>query len=160
MKANKSTHIKYCGEDCVLKVSISPAQEKKHTWVFIDTPWSPEEINYNGITRRPPYDGYVKGDETDKEWKRYNKAELALQKQAIELAVKENILPAGDAEGLKFSRRGYCSCGCSRGWTKRDYSYRTIWITIESPKKEKATKEWLAKYRSEQELKTLNSMVI
>lgn len=160
---NKTTTIKFNEEVCSLECSIKSehySSKQKHTILYVSNPFDPEDLRYSGITKRPEYTR--KGDfpEIDKEWRRYNKAELQIQKKIIAKAVQDGLLDANLAQELKFSTKAGCSCGCSPGWKSRDYRRQSIWLRVISPSKEQEKKERNRNYLAEQEAKTLASMVI
>jgi hypothetical protein len=114
------------------------------------------------IPRSPPYS--TKGDdpEIDKEWVRYNRAEVETIRQAAAAVFKE----IGVETGMKFSKRAGCSmCPCSPGLILTDIP-ATIeyFISIATP--EKYAAEQAEKLRQEsfivhediaKEFKTLTS---
>lgn len=164
MKETKVTaKIPYYGEaNCELKLDISWRNDKTNRnrgTLHISLPWSPEEIPGSGWTEHPPY-GSTKGEDpqVDKLWKRYNRAELALQKQALGLAAQQGWLTVEEVAEAKWSRKAGCSCGCSPGWIFRNAYKLSGWLTIKSPKKEAREKEeqreWEA--RREQEVPTFS----
>jgi hypothetical protein len=128
--------------------------------VSISNPFDPEELNWNGITERPDYS--VKGDDPaiDKLWRKYNKAELEIQKVIIDRAVEKGLLDENIAKKLKWSRKAGCGCGCSPGWKAKDFGRQTIWLTVTSPSKEQEKKERRQAQESEKEQRTLASMII
>ncbi len=160
---NTTTTIKFNEEVCSLTTSrtVEPfGSRQKHTILYISNPFDPEELKYSGITKRPEYSHKGEDKELDKEWKRYNKAELAIQKRIIYQAVQGGLIDEGLAQGLKFSRKAGCQCGCSPGWKARDYRRQSIWLKVTSPSKEQEKKERDKDYAAVQEAKTLASMVI
>jgi hypothetical protein len=128
--------------------------------VSICNPFDPEELNWNGITERPEYS--VKGDDKaiDKLWRKYNKAELEIQRVIINQAVEAGLIKDNIAKQLKWSRTAMCSCGCSPGWKAKDFGRQTIWLTVTSPSKEQEKKERRQAQESEKEQRTLASMII
>lgn len=136
------------------------SRSQKHTTLHVSCPFDPEEVKHSGFTKRPDYS--LKGDnkELDKEWRRYNKAELLLQRRIIAKAVADGMIPEQIIQEAKWSRKAGCSCGCSPGWIIRDYGRKTMWLTCTAPSKEREKEERKAAYRAEQEAKTLASMVI
>lgn len=160
---NKTTTIKFNEEVCSLECKIRPehyGSRQRHTILYVSNPFDPEDLRYSGITKRPEYTR--KGDfpEIDKEWRRYNKAEVQIQKKIIAKAVQDGLIDANLAQELKFSTKAGCSCGCSPGWRSRDYRRQSIWLTVTSPSKEQEKKERYRDIMAEQEAKTLASMVI
>lgn len=160
---NKTTTITFNEEVCTLDVKITPehfSSRQKHTILYVNNPFDPEELKYSGITKRPEYTRKGEFPEIDKEWKAYNKAELQIEKKIIAKAVQDGLLDAKLAQELKWSRKAGCSCGCSPGWKSRDYRRQSIWLNVTSPSKEQQKKERYQNIASEQEAKTLSSMVI
>lgn len=156
----KTALISYYGEQgCKLKVSIQP-DDKKHTFISISIPWDPEDVNFNQITSQPDYSSKGENEDLDEQWRKYNKAEVAMQKEAILLAMTYGLIDAEIAHQAKFSKKYYCSCGCSKGWVLKDCKGRFISIEITSPKKEEQTRQKMVDILSEQETKTLASMMI
>lgn len=159
----QSTQVNYFGEECTLKVSSRMEDlnfKKRHTFVSLSLPWSPEDKMVDGFTVQPPYSR--KGDDAgvDKLWRKYNKAEVRMQKEVIQLAAHAGFIPSELVPGLKFSRKYLCSCGCSPGWVSKDYGSKKYWISIVSPSKKTARDEIREQALSSQEAKTLASMVI
>jgi hypothetical protein len=158
-----TTTIKFNEEVCTL-TSMSKLEsyssKQKHTMVSICNPFDPEELNWNGITERPEYS--VKGDDKaiDKLWRKYNKAELEIQRVIINQAVEAGLIKDNIAKQLKWSRTAMCSCGCSPGWKAKDFGRQTIWLTVTSPSKEQEKKERRQAQESEKEQRTLASMII
>lgn len=71
------------------------------------------DLNYDVFPlERPAYT--VRGEdlENDKRWDVYNRTEIKVMREKIELAFKE----AGIEGKLSFSRKAGCSCGCSAGF--------------------------------------------
>lgn len=75
----------------------------------------------------PEYTARGEDPANDKAWDAYNRAEVKAMKADIEAAAKELIfrytpdqsfaaINAALTEGLKFSKRAGCSCGCSAGF--------------------------------------------
>jgi hypothetical protein len=158
-----TTTIKFNEEVCTLSSMSkreSYSSKQKHTMVSISNPFDPEELNWNGITERPDYS--VKGNDpdNDKQWRKYNKAELEIQRVIINQAVEAGLIKKDIAEELKWSRTAGCSCGCSPGWKAKDYGRQTIWLTVTSPSKEQEKKERRQAQESEKEQRTLTSMII
>ena len=158
-----STTIQFNEEVCTLSTSrtLEPyGSKQKHTIVYISNPYDPEDLNWNGITERP--DHSVKGDdaENDKLWRKYNKAELELQKIIIDRSVAEGLLDEELAKQLKWSRFAGCSCSCSPGWKAKDYGRQSVWLTVTSPSKEQEKEARQQDYLSKREAETLASVVI
>lgn len=159
---NKTT-IQFNEEVCNLEFDRAyehSSSKQKHTILYVSNPYSPEDLNWNGIIEQP--DHSVKGDDPtlDKAWRKYNKAELEMQRIIINRAVEGGMLDAKFAENLKWSRKAGCSCGCSPGWRIRDYGKQSVWLTVTSPSKEQEKQLQKQRYASEQEAKTLASLVI
>ncbi len=158
--ATKSVSIEVCDEVCVLEYHTKPepyGSRQKHTIVSVINPFDPEDF---GFDARPEYSRKGENPELDKAWKKYNKIEVNLQRGIIDQAVKHGMIEEDLAKELKWSRKAGCSCGCSPGWTTRDYRRQSIWLTLVSPSKEQEKKERNRNYAAEQEAKTLASMVI
>ena len=158
-----STTIQFDDEVCTLSSTRKAepfTSKRKHTMVSISNPFDPEDLNWNGITERP--EPSIKGEDptNDKLWKKYNKAELEIQKVIIDRAVEKGLLDENIAKELKWSRTAMCSCGCSPSWVSKDYGRQTIWLTVTSPSKEQEAKERQLAYKQQQEEKTLASMMI
>jgi hypothetical protein len=159
----QSTKVNYFGEECTLKVTArleSYTSKKRHTFVSLNLPWDPEDKQIDGFTEQPPYS--VKGDdkENDKLWRRYNKTEIRMQKEVIQMAAHAGMIPSELVNELKFSRKYLCSCGCSPGWVSKDYRRMNYWISISSPSKELERESIRQNAISKQEERTLASMVI
>jgi len=160
---NTTTTITFNEEVCILTTirRVDPnGCRQKHTILYISNPFSPEDLKHSGITKQPEYSHKGEDKELDKEWKRYNKAELMIQKRIISQAVQDGLLDKDLAQELKWSRKAGCSCGCSPGWKTRDYRRQSLWLTVTSPSKEQEKKERNKDYAAIQEAKTLSSMVI
>jgi hypothetical protein len=160
---NTLTSIKFNEEVCTLTSSRQAepyTSKRKHTLVSISNPFEPEELNWNGITQRPEYS--VKGEDkaNDKLWRKYNKAELGIQRVIINQAVKDGLLDENIAKELKWSRTAGCQCGCSPSWVSKDYGRQTIWLTVTSPSKEQEKQQRQLDYASKKESETLASVVI
>ena len=158
-----TTTIKFNEEVCTLTSNSkleSYSSKQKHTMVSICNPFDPEELNWNGITERPDYS--IKGNDphNDKLWRKYNKAELEIQRVIINQAVEAGLIKKDIAEKLKWSRTAGCGCGCSPGWKAKDYGRQTIWLTVTSPSKEQEKKERRQAQESEKEQMTHASMII
>lgn len=159
---NTST-ITFNEEVCTLsskRISESYKSKQKHTIVYVSNPFCPEDLNWNGITAQPEHS--VKGDdaENDKLWRKYNKAEIDLQKIVLDRAVNEGLLDGELVKELKWSRKAGCQCGCSSGWISRDYRRQSIWLTVTSPSKEEEKKARQREYLSKKEAETLASVII
>jgi hypothetical protein len=160
---NTSTSIKFNEEVCSLtskRVREPFGTRQKHTIVYISNPFDPEELNWNGITEQPEPSVKGKDPANDKLWRKYNKAELELEKIIINRAVEEGLLDENIAKELKWSRTAGCQCGCSRGWISKDYRRQTIRLTVTSPSKEQEKKQRQLEYASKKESETLSSMMI
>ena len=160
---NNDTTIKFNNEACSLTFKCSKEtypSKQKHTILYITNPFDPEDVQGSGFTKQPDYSRKGDDKELDKEWRKYNKFELSLQKQIIMHAVSNGMLDADLASELKWSRKAGCSCGCSPGWTSRDYRRQTIWLKVISPSKEQEKKDRNREYQAKKELETLSSMVI
>jgi len=158
-----TTTIQFNDEICTIESQIhnEPWDSKqRHTILYVHTPFDPEELNDSGITRHPEYSRKGDNPVLDKEWRKYNKAELATQKRIIDQAVKDGLIDADFVKELKWSKKAGCACGCSPGWKARDYRRRSMWLHCTAPSKEREKEERKAAYRAEQEAKTLSSMVI
>ena len=156
----KSASIEVNDEICVLNCKTRPepyGSRQKHTIVVLNNPFDPEDF---GLGSRPEYSRKGENPELDKAWGKYNKVEVNIQKQLIDHAVSHGMIEEDLAKELKWSRKAGCSCGCSPGWTTRDYRRQSIWLTLVSPTKEQEKKERHRNYAAVQEAKTLSSMVI
>jgi hypothetical protein len=156
----KSVSVEVNEEVCVLEYHTKPepyGSRQKHTIVSIINPFDPEDFGFDG---RPEYSRKGENPELDKAWRKYNKIEVNLQRGIIDQAVKHGMIEEDLAKELKWSRKAGCSCGCSPGWTTRDYRRQSIWLTLVSPSKEQEKKERHRSYAAVQEAKTLSSMVI
>ena len=79
----------------------------------------------------PPYSVRGEDKDVDKAWDAYNRAEVKLMKAEIEAAAKSVVgrFATGNSEladviaamtqGLTFSRKAGCSCGCSAGFVSK-----------------------------------------
>jgi hypothetical protein len=160
---NNTTTIQFNEEICSLHYRRTPepySSRQKHTKVHISNPFSPEDIKGSGFTKQPEYSHKGEDKALDKEWRKYNKYELLIQKRIIDQAVQDGLLDKSLAEELKWSRKAGCSCGCSPGWVTRDYRRQTIWLTVTSPSKEQEKKDRNRESLAKRELETLSSMVI
>jgi len=160
---NNTTTIQFNEEVCTLTTSRTAepyGSRQKHTILYISNPFSPEDLKDSGFTKQPEYSHKGEDKELDKEWKRYNKAELAIQERIISQAVQDGLLDESLARELKWSRKAGCQCGCSPGWKTRDYRRQSLWLTVTSPSKEQEKKERNKEYQAKKELETLASMVI
>lgn len=158
-----TTTITFNEEVCTLSTSetIEPyGSRQKHTILYVSNPFDPEDLKHSGITKRPEYSAKGDNPELDKEWKRYNKAELMIQKRIINQAVRDGLLDESLAKELKFSRKAGCACGCSPGWKARDYRRQSVWLNVTSPSKEEEKEARLHEYASKKEAETLASVVI
>lgn len=158
-----STTIEFNDELCTLTAEVCrrPSTERmKHTYVSISCDFDPEEIYGSGFTCRPEYSIKGENPDNDKLWKKYNRFEVATQKKLIEKAIELKLIPEDVLEGLSFSRKAGCSCGCSPGWKSRDYGYRDVWISLTSPTKERQRKQDKEQAVADREAKTFASMVI
>jgi hypothetical protein len=158
-----TTTIQFNEEVCTLTSSRqqeSYSSKQKHTVISISNPFDPEDLNWNGITEQPEHS--VKGDDkaTDKAWRKYNKAELEIQRIIIDRAVEDGLIDQNIAGELKWSRTAMCSCGCSPGWKAKDFGRQTIWLRVTSPSKEAERKQRELEYASKREAETLASVVI
>ena len=161
--SEQTKSIEFNDEICTFKSDsrIRDYREKmRHTFVSVSCDFDPEEIHGSGFTCRPEYS--IKGEDpaNDKLWKKYNRYEVAMQKKLIQKAIELEMIPADVLDGLVFSRKAGCQCGCSPGWKSRDYRRRDIWITLKSPVKERERELQKLSAKQEQEAKTLASMVI
>lgn len=160
---NTTTTIQFNEEICTLTTSrtVEPyGSRQKHTILYISNPFSPEDLKGSGWNKQPEYSHKGEDLELDKEWRKYNKAELKIQKRIIDQAVQDGLLDKDLAQELKWSRKAGCACGCSPGWKSRDYRRQSLWLTVTSPSKEQEKKERNRDYLAEQETKTLSSMMI
>jgi len=160
---NNTTTIQFKEEICSLTYRRTPesySSRQKHTQVHISNPFSPEDFKDSGFKGQPEYSRKGEDKALDKEWKKYNKYELLIQKKIIDQAVQDGLLDKSLAEELKWSRKAGCSCGCSPGWTSRDYRRQTIWLTVTSPSKEQEKKDRNRESLAQKEMETLSSMVI
>lgn len=108
--------------------------ERARLRAYVDAP-SPQD---RGIMKQPPYSQVGDDSENDKLWKKYNKAELAIEAEAFTAEVQEFILKALrelgaswisnliDFSKKQWNRKAGCSCGCSPGWLLRDSHGRRI----------------------------------
>jgi hypothetical protein len=161
MKNN--TTIEFNEETCTLSYRRTPEyypSKQKHTQVHISNPFDPEDFKDSGFTQQPEYSHKGEDKALDKEWRKYNKYELSIQKKIIDQAVSNGMLDESLAKELKWSRKAGCSCGCSPGWTSRDYRRQTIWLTVTSPSKEQEKKDRNRESLAKREEETLSSMVI
>jgi hypothetical protein len=157
------TTIEFNDELCTFSAEVRPRgthDKGRHTYVSVSCDFDPEDIHGSGFTNRPEYS--IKGEDLakDKLWKKYNRFEVATQKKLIQKAIDLGMIPVDVLEGLTFSRKAGCACGCSPGWKSRDYRRRDVWINLVSPVKEQEREQELQEYRQVQEEKTLASMVI
>lgn len=168
MKKTYSKSIIYFGEKCELEITVRNKPSRppsKHTTIYVDLPWYPEEVGL--VDRRPPYTIRGKDPAIDREWQRYNKKEIELQFHALVLASKllqtEGItipLSRTGHKNLYWSRTAGCSCGCSPGWIYRNYLPKNVWVKIISPKKQAQIAMENADRLSKREAETMESVVI
>jgi hypothetical protein len=134
--------------------------KQKHTIVSLFGAPDPEELNFNGIACRPEPSIKREDPVNDKLWRKYNKAEKILQMELMKEAVRKGLMEEEVLQDLTFSRKAGCSCGCSPGWVKRDYKRRSLFLTLVVPSKQKKLDESRKEYLSQQEERTMASMVI
>jgi hypothetical protein len=151
------------GETSTLKFSETKhfyPDKQKHTIVSLFGTPNPEDLNFHGFTSMP--EPSIKGEDpaNDKLWRKYNKAEKILQMELMKEVVRKGLMEEEILQDLTFSRKAGCSCGCSPGWVKRDYKRRSLFLTLEVPSKKKKLEENRKEYLSQQEERTLASMVI
>jgi len=163
MRDKKSTSINYFGEECKLEVGTlynDYKEKKRHTFVSVSSPWNPEDKLVDGFTAMP--EPTLKGEDpaNDKLWRKYNKAEVKMMQEVINMAAHAGFIPSELPSQLKYSKRYMCSCGCSPGFVHKDYGRKTIYINIISPSKELEKSERYKKIIADQEERTLESMVI
>lgn len=157
------TTIEFNDEFCILSAKVSDRgyhDKGRHTYVNVYCDFDPEEIYGSGFTYQPEYSIKGENPDNDKLWKKYNKFEVATQKKLIQKAIELEMIPADVLEGLSFSRKAGCSCGCSPGWKSKDYRRRDVWISLTSPTKEQKRQERNKEYQAQKEKETLASMVI
>jgi hypothetical protein len=160
---NDTTTIEMNDEICTISYDTAKEDWKskqKHTILYIGNPFDPEDLNFNGIKERP--EPSVKGEdlENDKAWKKYNRAEVAIQKKIIDRAAEANLIDKDIVSKLKWSRKAGCGCGCSPGWKLSDHGRRSIWLTVTSPSKEEEKRQRQKEYASKKEAETLASLCI
>lgn len=158
-----TTTIQFKEEICTIEYDQTyepQGSKQKHTILYISNPFSPEELNWKGITEQPPHS--VKGDDpdNDKIWRKYNKAEVDLQRIIINQAVQDGLIAEDFAKQLKWSRKAGCQCGCSPGWRARDYGRKSAWLNVKSPSKEEEKKKRQEEYAAKKEAETLTSLCI
>lgn len=158
-----TTTIEFNDELCTLTTSIADRgwhDKGRHTYMSVSCDFDPEDIYGSGFTCQPEWS--IKGENpaNDKLWKKYNKFEIAIQKKLIEKAIERKMLPENILNGLSFSRKAGCSCGCSPGWKAKDWVRRDIYISLTAPSKQAEREKQQANNKSQQEEKTLASMVI
>jgi hypothetical protein len=163
MRDTKSTTINYFGEECKLNVGMRYADykdKKRHTFVSVSSPWNPEDKQIDGFTAMPKLSR--KGDDpvNDKLWRKYNKAEIKMMQEVINMAAHAGLIPSDLPNQLKYSRTYFCSCGCSPGFVYKDYGRKTYWVSIVSPSKELEKANRTKDILSQAEERTLASMVI
>ena len=156
----KTVSIEVNDEICTLSHKVTREHypsKQKHTIIYVRSPFNPEDF---GLGSEPEYSRKGDNPELDKAWRKYNKAELGIQKELIMHAVSHGMIEESLAKELKWSRKAGCSCGCSPGWKSRDYRRQSMWLELISPSKEQEKKERYRDITAEQEAKTLSSMVI
>lgn len=149
-----TTHkVTFHGIPCHLKIGevrkLSYEDKHRHSYLFLSSDVSPEDI---GTGAEPAT--YDNNPENNKLWRKYNKAELAIHREVLALA---SALGNVDVQDVKYSRRAYCSCGCSPSWVRKDSGRKTQWIELIDPVKEAEREQYLADYKAKQEAKTLSS---
>lgn len=132
---NTTTHTAVIMHDdmCCLEVHSSRCtypDRQKHTIIYISHPYKPEHLKTDGIQEQPAQSSKGDDAELDKAWRKYNKAELKIQKQIINKAVEIGQLQESIAKELKWSRKAGCFCGCSPGWISRDYRRQSMWLNL------------------------------
>ena len=158
-----TTTIQFKEEVCTLNYNESyepRSSRQKHTVLYVSNPFTPEELNWKGIVEQPPHS--VKGDDqaNDKLWRKYNKAEIELERSVINRAVEGGLISDVFAAQLKWSRFAGCSCPCSPGWKARDYGRKSVWLKVVSPSKEEEKKKRQEEYAAKKEAETLASLCI
>lgn len=88
------------------------------------------EVEVAELGEHPPYSTKGEDPENDRAWRRYNRAELQLDR---EIAGKLYALSGGTFDGW-FSRTAGCSCQCSPGFVLRNDKGRTFWVDVKLPK--------------------------
>jgi hypothetical protein len=162
-KQIKTTAVDYFGEACTLEVKERHERydnKRRHTFVSVSTPWNPEDKRVNGFTCAPV--PTRKGDDpaNDKLWRKYNKTEIQMQKDAIQMAADNGLVPKELPNQVSFSRTALCSCGCSPAFVYRDYGRMNYYISIISPTKELERKNRWLDIMSKREQETMASVVI
>lgn len=150
----------YYGETgCILEASeLSPTESRKRLskkgMIFISTPWSPEELPAPKFAGPPSYSKKGDDPENDKLWKKYNKAEIALMREALQMAVDKGLAPEFLLKS-KYSRYCGCTCPCSPGFVFQLDRYapggQSWYITIKSPRKTIQQEAEHAEYLSSRE---------
>lgn len=159
-----TTTIEFNNEICTLEISKAReaiSSKQKHSILYVDVPFSPEELKWGNITTQPPVSVKGKDPENDKAWRKYNKAEVSMERFVIQQAAKDGVLDEDFVKELNFSRKAGCSCGCSPGWKGvKDFGKQSIWLTLTSPSKEKEKQMQKEMYLYRKEAEALSSLVI
>jgi len=156
------TPIKFRGYQAELVVKSKPGSygrsHSKHS-VYVWSDLEPLEIY--GM-KEPEYSVKGENPELDKAWRKYNKAEQEIQRAIIQEALTLHPELFDNPEGLKWSRKAGCACGCSPGWktSVKGMGPREVYITLRTPEKIAEREQSRADYKTAQEAKTLASMVI
>lgn len=113
-----------------------------HTYaVEVDWNWPYDRKDYGKSSRvyvsgepkpawaHPPFTFKGENPNMDLAWKAYNQEELRLQRAILEPALRAAEL-GFLLEGIKWSRRAGCSCGCSPGWIAPASQSRNFHVTV------------------------------
>lgn len=72
-----------------------------------------DEVRERFGLERPAYTVRGEDKESDKAWRKYNRAELEIMRERAEDLLRRNDF---SAVNLRFSRKAGCGCGCSPGF--------------------------------------------
>lgn len=72
-----------------------------------------DEVRERFGLERPAYSIRGEDTESDKAWRKYNRAEIAIMRERAEDLLRRNKF---SLTGLRFSRKAGCGCGCSPGF--------------------------------------------
>lgn len=107
------------GRIAEVHVVTIPFEEKK-TRVYVNGTEPEMEQPPNSILGEDP--------ELDAQWRKYNREEIRLMREAAQATIDAI---GWDAGKLSFSRKAGCSCPCSPGFISQAYGSATLFIKIQ-----------------------------
>jgi len=90
------------------------------------------EVVYDDIAERPPYGARGENEANDKAWDIYNKREIQIAREVVEVALKAAGI---EVPKMGFSRYAGCSsCACSPGFVIKDPGHEfhgyDVWVSV------------------------------